>query len=195
MTIYDNWVGFSGVYRVCPTTVDVWSSNWESSWEWGTFAWLHFGKGKPLISIGCAHLYVVLYVVFLHVVFPIDWSKKKHRKNRLFGTHWDDHGPYFPHSNSWPRMFGFILKTKPRTFEIRTQLGLRLETFWSQFFVNKNTFEIHIYYSHLLSFILIYYHLLFASVLCDNIPLGSFVVLFGILDCQSGFSFVPLDAA
>lgn len=92
-------------------------------------------------------------------------------------------------------MFGFILKTKPRTFEIRTQLGLRLETFWSQFFVNKNTFEIHIYYSHLLSFILIYYHLLFASVLCDNIPLGSFVVLFGILDCQSGFSFVPLDAA
>jgi hypothetical protein len=96
-----------------------------------------------------------------------------------------------------PRIFGFILKTKPRTFEIRTQLGLRLETFWSQFLSTKilSKYIFIIIYSHLLSFILIYYHLLFASVLCDNIPLGSFVVLFGILDCQSGFSFVPLDAA
>lgn len=65
-------------------------------------------------------------------------------------------------SNS-PRIFGFILKTKPRTFEIRTQLG-QVTTFWPFWssqrhfganFVNKNTF-----YTYLLWFILIYYHLL-----------------------------------
>ena len=125
--------------------------------------------------------------------------QKKSRNSSPIGTHWDDHPLLSLSSNSWDGLSrksrGFSASFwRPNQGPLRSELRSSLKDILESIFVNKNTFEIHIYY-HLFSFIFIYSHLLFASVLCDNIPLGSFVVLFGILDCQSGFSFVPLDAA
>ena len=72
------------------------------------------------------------------------------------------------------RIFGFILKTKPRTFEIRTQLGqshLGILVFVQQRLWNRFCQQKYILYRHLSSF-------LPAGVLGDNISLGSFVFSF-----------------
>ena len=199
MTIYDNWVGFSGVYRVCSTTVDVWSSNWESSWEWGTkMPGFILAKGNLSFRLAvltymlfymlffliccfiCCFIFYIFICYFFYMLFfdpYIVWQRetsfrliqKKSRNSSPIGTHWDDHPLLSLSSNSWDGLSrksrGFSASFwRPNQGPLRSELRSSLKDILESIFVNKNTFEIHIYY-HLFSFIFIYSHLL-SFIIC-----------------------------